>query len=624
MRRTCSRVAAAGVAAATLALALTGCEPAPQPWSAELVTVNATGTDGGNGVSRPLQLSADGTKLVFESQASDLGPTDTNGVLDVYLKDLVTGDVGLVSHNAAGTDSANDASSGARISADGSTVVFESRATDLGPADAGADYDVYAYDVATAEITLVSVNAAGTDGGNAEAGGFDVSADGSRVVFTTDANDLGPTDDPKVFGGSNAEADVYVRDLAAGTTELVSVNMAGTSSSNASASSPSISPDGTKVTFGSMSTDLVPGDTNFFTSDVFLRDLGAGTTTLLSGSGITTAPRAHGPAPFSPDGTKAAFRVFNGVPSGLYLYDVATGVSSLAVRSPSGGPPDDAPGDPVFSPDGTRLAYVTSASNLGPTDTNMAADVYVTDLATGVNHIVSGVSGQDDAGGFVSGLPSSGYPSFSADGNRVAFMSPRGNLGPRDTARTGMFANQDDVYVRDLVTKATTLVSTDVAGNDSGGGHSPLYAPDGRVVYATTFARSAPDSGTDGDIYGAEPYGADVTLAFGAEAAGTTVTYTLEVGNRGPDTAEDAVAVVVLPAAVTLQALDPSAGTCAATGDPGAHRCDLGDLVADGAVTVTATTEVTGSPGDPLTALASVASSTVDPAAHANSATATP
>lgn len=75
-----------------------------------LVSANAAGTDSGNGRSADGMVSAYGTHVAFLSEATDLGPTDTNGVQDVYVRDLVTGVTTLVSANATGTDAGNGAS----------------------------------------------------------------------------------------------------------------------------------------------------------------------------------------------------------------------------------------------------------------------------------------------------------------------------------------------------------------------------------------------------------------------------------------------------------------------------------------------------------------------------------
>lgn len=115
--------------------------------AAELVSVNDSGTDSGNGRSSMsfihTNLSADGTKIAFWSFASDLGPNDTNGFTDIYVRDLTGGTTTLVSVNDLGANGGNGSSSNAVISAEGTKVAFLSDATDLGPTDTNGLRDVY-------------------------------------------------------------------------------------------------------------------------------------------------------------------------------------------------------------------------------------------------------------------------------------------------------------------------------------------------------------------------------------------------------------------------------------------------------------------------------------------------
>ena len=76
-------------------------------------------------------------------------------------------------------------------------------------------------------------------------------------------------------------SDVFVRDLQLGTTTLVSINRFGTGSGNSFSIVPVISADGRFVAFSSNASDLTANDTNT-TSDLFVRDLQMGTTTLVS------------------------------------------------------------------------------------------------------------------------------------------------------------------------------------------------------------------------------------------------------------------------------------------------------------------------------------------------------
>lgn len=98
----------------------------------------------GNGASFDFSLSSDGRRIAFLTRATDLGPSDANGKDDVFVRDVTTGELKLISLNAAGTSTPNDASVRPRISADGSVVVFESRASDLVPNDSNGQTDVFA------------------------------------------------------------------------------------------------------------------------------------------------------------------------------------------------------------------------------------------------------------------------------------------------------------------------------------------------------------------------------------------------------------------------------------------------------------------------------------------------
>ncbi|XUJ36487.1 hypothetical protein ACQ5SK_17210 [Bradyrhizobium japonicum] len=65
------------------------------------VSTSATGAQADDQSYQPV-LSADGTKVAFESYADNLVPGDTNGAPDIFVKDLTTGAITLVSTNASG------------------------------------------------------------------------------------------------------------------------------------------------------------------------------------------------------------------------------------------------------------------------------------------------------------------------------------------------------------------------------------------------------------------------------------------------------------------------------------------------------------------------------------------
>jgi Tol biopolymer transport system component len=225
------------VLAALSATVVVGCEGPRQPWRRQLVSVTADGTDAGGAGNFQSVMSADGAHVAFMSLGSDFGATDTNGTWDVYVRDLTTATTTLASVDATGAHAGNGSSTMPAISADGSRVAFLSEADDLGPTDSHSGPDVYVRDLTAGTTTLATVNAAGTDTSTGYAGlmGPVISPDGTKVVFLTNGSDLGPTDTLVTCLGRLIPTptfvpclDLYLRDLTAGTTELLTVNATGT------------------------------------------------------------------------------------------------------------------------------------------------------------------------------------------------------------------------------------------------------------------------------------------------------------------------------------------------------------------------------------------------------------
>src|SRR5258705_2182336 len=118
-----------------------------------------------------------------------------------------------------------------------------------------------------------------------------------------------------------------------------------------------------------------------------------------------------------------------------------------------------------------RVVFTSIASNLDPNDTNNAYDVFVRDRSTGTTTRVS----VDSAGNPAN--TECRYGVISADGRFVAFQSFADNLVSGDQNQT------IDVFVHDLVTGTTELVSVDAYGTQgNGGSYSSAISADGRYV----------------------------------------------------------------------------------------------------------------------------------------------
>jgi Tol biopolymer transport system component len=221
---------------------------------AQIVRVSLPAAGGeADGPSFEPDVSRDGRFVVFSSRARNLVPGDANGVEDVFVRDTVANTTRLVSQRRGA--SAAGRSRAPSISADGRWVSFHSTAANLVARDANRLPDVFLADLRTGRIQLVSVSSAERQQNRAVVAPFvqvsDVSRDGRFVAFDSDASNLVPRD-------LNRDTDVFVRDVRRGRTDLVSLDVTGRQGDNDSYF-PTISPDGRYVGFTSFA-GLWPGD----------------------------------------------------------------------------------------------------------------------------------------------------------------------------------------------------------------------------------------------------------------------------------------------------------------------------------------------------------------------------
>jgi Tol biopolymer transport system component len=401
------------------------------------------------GVQASLQpmpsVSLDGRYVTFESGATNLVAGDTNGVWDIFVRDRNTGTTTLASKSSAGI-LGNSFSFWPSVSMDGRYVAFESLADNLVAGDTNGKWDIFVRDRQTGTTTLVSKSSAGVEGDDTS-GAPDLSMDSRYVAFSSDSTNL-------VAGDTNAVTDIFVRDRQTGTTTLVSRNSAGGEGDGASGT-PDLSTDGRYVAFHSNAANLVAGDTNAVT-DIFVRDRQTGTTTRVSkssagveGDHISINPR------ISADGRYVTFlSVATNLVSGdtnvkvdIFVRDRQTGTTYLVSKSSAGVLGDGDSEDPAISADGRYVAFPSASTNLVAGDTNAVNDIFVRDRQTGTTTLVS----KSSAG--VAGDGNSYNPSISADGRYVVFGSDATNLVAGDTNTA------PDIFVRDRQTGTTYLVS---------------------------------------------------------------------------------------------------------------------------------------------------------------------
>lgn len=324
-----------------------------------------------------------------------------------------------------------------------------------------------------------------------------VDADGQVAAYNSDALNL--VSPP--FQSSRTQ--IYARDIAVTTSQLVSRNAAGQAGNQPSQPGgfgPGISANGRFVAFSSRATNLVPDDTNGF-EDVFVADRETGTVELISrgidgpANGASTFPR------LSADGRYVVFQSragnlvegdTNGT-SDIFVYDREADTLQPVSTGRDGAPANGSSITPAISDDGRVVTFASRATNLVETATSGTFEqIFVSEWQSGAIELASR-SGTGAPANAISFLPD-----LTADGSQVAFKSEAFNLVPNDT--NGV----PDVFVRDRGAGTTQRVSVDSFGNQANGlSGGPGISADGRFVAFVSFASNfVPDDGNGfSDVY---------------------------------------------------------------------------------------------------------------------------
>jgi Tol biopolymer transport system component len=246
---------------------------------------------GGNDESASPSMSADGRFVAFLSYASNLVPGDVAGTWDAFVRDRAAGSIERVNVSSDETPAlfGRRIYTKATISANGRYIAFSSDAPNLVDGDTNGTADVFVRDRVAGTTERVSVSAGGEQL-NADNGiyGAAISADGRFVTFISGAH-------------------LFIRDRVGATTERVDLASDGTQANNGLCCNQAISADGRYVAFRSFATNLVFGDTNE-QSDVFLRDRTAGTTERVSLGELGQTNDQSGLAGLSADGALVGFQ----------------------------------------------------------------------------------------------------------------------------------------------------------------------------------------------------------------------------------------------------------------------------------------------------------------------------
>lgn len=374
------------------------------------------------------------------------------------------------------------------ISSNGRVIAFSTSASDLVPNDNNGLDDVFVFDLETSRLQRANLGPSGVEG-DSFSSAPSLSGDGRFVAFSSYATNLVP-------GDTNGAMDVFRTDLSSGSIECVSVSSSGNLASGAQSFSafPTISDDGSRVSFASLASNLVSGDTNDYV-DNFVRDVAAGTTTRVT----VTTPGAQIDSPGTLPNTSpqiagaGRYVVFASISPQLggsndtyidvFRRDLRDNVTALVSYGNQGLPNNGSSENPSPSADGRFVVFSSESSTMVAGDTNGVADIFIRDMQLG---LIERVSLSDDE---VQPNERSflGFQrSVSNDGRYVVFSSMATNLVPDDTN------GYTDVFIRDRVNLTTKRVSVGPNGEESDGpSNGGTISADGHMVAfesaSTTF-----------------------------------------------------------------------------------------------------------------------------------------
>jgi Tol biopolymer transport system component len=456
-------------------------------------------SSGGNGNSLNASISPDGRYVVFSSSACDLVAGDDRQFnSDIFIRDRSLGITSIVSVNLAGTGGGNSHSTDPMISADDRFVIFQSDAGDLVTNDVNGDTDVFVRDLWGAVTTLVSVSTNGGSGNGASGSAF-MTRDGRYVAFVSSSSNL-------VAGTTNGIANVFIRDLTTESTYLIT-GMARSIGPTIVVlmATPVITPDGRYVAYFSSAAGLVPGTPPGLPGgEIYVYDRQANLTTWVSSNTVSLVLATFGTRtnyasyhPFlSEDGRYVAFKAGStnfGEPAMILQADLVAGTMAVISTNGVGSYPAD---EDRFGPEMSADGRFVAYSRSEPGGGN---SLHVWD-----NQALTDVLGSDGGSGFQPGS-SSHTAQFTHDGSELCFMSDATNL-----VANPVLSGQH-IYLRDLASGALELVDVDTNGIGSSdvSGTMPSLSDDARLV-----AFNAPD-GTlvPQDINGAQDVFVRDTLA---------------------------------------------------------------------------------------------------------------
>ena len=469
-----------------------------QTATTRLVDANPSGGVSSKSIMNVSGLSPDGRYIAFDCADSDLVANDGNGDYDVFLSDLETGTITLISARALALPSISPRGGLSYLpiasTESGRFIVFASLARDLADNDTNQWHDIYVRDTVTGTNTLVSVNTNGT-AASGPSSQVAISQDGRYVAFRSEASDL-------VINDTNGLPDIFVRDLLTGTTVMTS----------------------TDITNGNLASSYYIGrcDLLAFSADgryvLFSDNPSAGVTLLVhcdlqAGTNTVLTSNYNSRFGMSADGLTVAFSTNSGNRSvwvwhpqngfqnfvgGVYvealnaqgnrlvyydtffgqmvMRDLVVGTNILFGPETFSPPPQLRVGSRI-SADGRFYVYATLRQKASG-DTNNFSDIYLFDYNSRSNRLISRGLNSDYAADALSDSPS-----ISPDGRFIVYRSRAGNIVATITNHVWQR------YLYDRETGVTTLVGVSTSGvQPNYRAMCPVFSGDSTTLFFRSFA----------------------------------------------------------------------------------------------------------------------------------------
>jgi WD40-like Beta Propeller Repeat/Bacterial TSP3 repeat len=503
-------------------------------WDAQLGTNILVSADQGHSVSSAAfwpAITPSGQFVAFIS--SNLTPDSLDGLGHIYLRNLQSSTTTLIDVNQTGPGSFVPFATLPRISDDGRFVAFDTPSPNLVSNDNNAAYDVFVRDTSSpiTELTssiLPSLPALSANGPSSLSS-YSVSTNGHYIAFYSEASNLVPND-------TNGFRDVFIHDRISGTNTLVSVAANG-SNANGLSAEPSISADGRYVAFSSTATNLVSGDTNKF-SDVFVRDLVTGSTSLIS-IGTNGLPSGNGDSSAPIISADGQYVLFRSKANNLATSFFSSGTENLFFRDRQANKTyavtTAGVGKAAMTPDGRFVTYGAGANVQvwsEQSHTNVfTAPATVIGITTGIaisqdgHHIAFSFSATPTSYTYVADVvaktnknistataTSVSKLQFSSDGRYMVYTAPA--------------ASKSQVYLYDFVTGTNLLVSRDFNSSLAANGNSdsPALSPSGRFIAYRSSANNLVPGDFNGltDLFLYDRFGGSTTLVSLSQAGNVT------------------------------------------------------------------------------------------------------